>query len=79
MNVVAYQEKENEKIGKRKTEEKKRTTNFKETVCCLSAVKPRKVWQKNGMRGVPRVTRTLGKTNSNFDPTQMGSRTVSPC
>ena len=30
------------------------------------------------VRGVPGVAGTLGKANSHFDPTQMGSGTVSP-
>ena len=29
-------------------------------------------------RGVPGVTGTLGKANSHFDPTQMGSGTAPP-
>ena len=41
MNVIAHQEKEkNEKTktGKRKAKEKRQATNFKEAVCCSSAV-----------------------------------------
>ena len=30
------------------------------------------------VRGVPRVTRTLGKANSHFDPTQTGLGTAPP-
>ena len=31
------------------------------------------------VRGVPGVTGILGKTNSHFDPTQMGLGTALPC
>ena len=80
MNVAAHQEKEKTKTAKRKAGEKRRqATDFKEAVCCPSAV----VQGKNGEKmicvtGVPGVTGTLGKANGHFDPTQTGSGTASP-
>ena len=47
MNVGAHQEGEkNVKAGKREAEERKRTTNFKEAVCCSSVVFQGAAWQK---------------------------------
>ena len=66
MNVTAHQEKEkNERTrtGKRKAgEERKQETDFKEAVCCPSAVVQ---WaaQRKSECGVSGVTGTLGKAN----------------
>ena len=74
MNVATHQEKEkNEKTVKRKAGVKRRQANFKEAACYPSAV----VQGLHGKKmvcvwGVPRVTGTLRKTNSHFDPTQTG-------
>ena len=74
MNVAAHQEEKNEetKTGKRKSvEEGRQATDFKEAVCCLSAVVQGAAQRKMVCtRGVPGVTGTLEKTNCNFDPTQ---------
>ena len=77
MNLVAHQEKEkNEetKTVKRKAgEEKRQTTDFEEAACCPSAVVQGAAREKTACaRRVSGVTGTLGKTNSNFDPTQTG-------
>ena len=50
MNVTAYQEEKNEetKTGKRKAgEERKQVTDFKEAVCCPSAVVQGAAQRKN--------------------------------
>ena len=51
MNVAAYQEKEkNEetKTGKRRAEEeRKQVTDFREAMCCSSAVVQGEAWKKN--------------------------------
>ena len=74
MNVATHQEKEkNEKTGKRKAEVKRRQANFKEAACYPSAVVQGAARRKNALcEGSTRVTGTLGKTNSHFDPTQTG-------
>ena len=76
MNVATHQEKEkNEKTVKRKEGVEKKLANFKEAACYPSAVLQGAARQKNGLcGGMPRVTATLGKTNSHFDPTQTGWR-----
>ena len=83
MNVSTHQEKkknEETKTGMKKTGEGRRQViNFRKAVCCFSAVVQGAVWQKNDSRGVPKVTGTLGKSNSHFDPIQMGSGTAPPC
>ena len=78
MNVAAHQDKQkNEKTGKRKAEEDRpilkrlratllrsfRGLHGKKMVC---------------VRGVTRVTGTLGKTNNHFNPTQAGLGTALP-
>ena len=80
MNVAAHQEKEkNEKSKTGKREERKQATDFKEAACRPSAVVYGTARQKMVcVRGVPRVTGTLGKANNHFDPTRMGSGTASP-
>ena len=61
-------------MGKRKAgEERRHKTDFKDAVCCPSSV----VQGRHGEKivcvgGVLRVTGTLGKANSPFDPTQTG-------
>ena len=75
MNIAAHQEKEkDEKMGKRKAGVERRQANFKEAACYPSAVVQGAAQQKKMVcvRGVPRVTGTLGKACSHFDPTQMG-------
>ena len=50
MNVTVHQEKENNeemKTRKRKAEERRQATDFKETVCCPSAVVQGATQQKN--------------------------------
>ena len=79
MNITAHQEKEkNEKTGKREAgEERKQSTDFKKAACCLSAVVQGEAWRKIYLcEESDGVTRTLGKTNSHFDPTQTGSATA---
>ena len=71
MNVSARQDKEKiEKAGKGEAvEERKQSTDFKEAAFCPSAVVQRAARQKMvGVRGVPEITGTFGKANSNFDP-----------
>ena len=72
MNVVAHQEKEkNEKTGKRKEGVERKQADFKVAACYPSAVVQRTARRKMVcMREVPGVTGTLGKTSSNFNPTQ---------
>ena len=76
MNVAAHQKKNKYKnTGRREAEkEKKRQAiEFKETQCWFCAIVQRTARRKNDwMRGVPRVTGTLGKANSNFDPLYTG-------
>ena len=82
MNVTAYQKKKKEeetKTGMNKAGERRQATDYREAVCCLSAVVQGAARRKKGSRGVPGVTGTVvGKTNSHFDPTQTGSGTASP-
>ena len=74
MNVTGHQEKEkNEKTktGKRRAgEERKRkqATDYKEAVCCSSAVVQGQHSEK--VKGSARVTGTLGKANSHFNLTR---------
>ena len=71
MHVATHQE--NEKAVKRNAGVKRKQANFKEAACYL-------LWSFRGLhsgkmvcvRGVPRVTGTLGKTNNHFYPTQTG-------
>ena len=53
-------------MGMKRTEGRRQATNFREAVYCLSAVVHGAAQQKNGSRGVPRVTGTLEKANSHF-------------
>ena len=72
MYVAAHQEKEKiEVTGKREVgEERKRSADFKEAACCSSAVVQRAARRKNRLcEGSARVTGTLRKANSHFDPT----------
>ena len=68
MNVAAHQEEKNEETGKRKEGGERKQADFKglhgEKMLCV--------------RGVPGVTGTLGKTKSNFNPTQTGLGTAPP-
>ena len=83
MNVTAHQKKKKNdetKEDKSKAGEKKKreqATDFKEAVCCPSAIVQGATERKNEW-GVPRVTGTLGKANSHFDPTQTGLGTAPP-
>ena len=66
--------------GKSKAGEKKKreqATDFKDAVCCPSAVVQGAAKRKNEW-GVPGITGTLGKANSHFDPTQTGPGTAPP-
>ena len=59
--------------------EERKQADFKENVCYPSAVVQRTARRKVVcVRGVPGVTGTLGKTNSNFNPTQTGLGTAPP-
>ena len=82
MKVTAHQKKEKNKETKKGTkkdgETRRQSTDFRKAVCCPSAIVQRAARQKNGSRGVSGVTGTLGKVNSYFDPTQMGSGTAPP-
>ena len=80
MNIAAYQEKEkNEKTSKRKAGEERRQADFKEAACYPSAVVQGLHGEKLVcVRAVPRVTGTLGKANSHFNPTQTGLGTAPP-
>ena len=79
MNVAAHQEEMNEKKGKRKAGEERKQADFKETARYLSAVVQGAARQKMiCVRGVPGVTGTFGKTNSNFNPTQTELGTAPP-
>ena len=79
MNVVAHQEKRNEKMGKKKAGEERKQADFKETACYPSVVVQRAARRKMVcVRVVPEVTGTLGKTNSHFNPTQTGLGTAPP-
>ena len=74
MNVVVHQDKKNnEKIGKKSAEESRQETDFKEAKCCPSVVIQGQHGEKMVCaREVPRVTGTLGRANSHFDPTKRG-------
>ena len=79
MNFAAHQKKKNEKMGKREAEEKIQATDFKEAACYPSAVVQRAARRKMVcVRRVRRVTGTLGRANSYFDPIQTGSGTAPP-
>ena len=64
----------------RESQEKKRQwTEFKEALYCPSVVVQGQYDEKMVCaRGVPGATGTLGKANSHFDQTQMGSGTAPP-
>ena len=71
MNIAAHQKEKNEKMRKRKAGEERRQANFKEAACYPSAVVQGAAQQNLVcVRGVPRVTGTLGKANSYFNPNQ---------
>ena len=78
MNVADHQEKEkNEKTGKRKAGEGRSILKM------LRATLLRSFRGLHGkkmvcVRGVPGVSGTLGKTNSNFNSTQTGLGTAPP-
>ena len=74
MNVGAYQEKEkNEKTGKRETERRKQSINFKKAACCPSVVVHGAIPQKNGLcKEVHKVTGTLRKANSHLTQPKWG-------
>ena len=83
MNITAHQErgmnKGRDDDGMNKARRREKTaTNFREAVCCPSAVVQGAARRKNGSRGVPGVSGILGKANSHFEPTQTGSRTAPP-
>ena len=69
MNIAAHQKKKNEKMDKRKAGEQRRQTDFIEAACYPFVVVQGEIVC---VRGVPRLTGTLGKTNSHFNPTQTG-------
>ena len=74
MNVTAHQEKKKKetKTGKRRPGEKrKQATDFKKP--CATLLQSFRGQHSEKMKGVPGVTGTLWKSNSHFDPTQMGS------
>ena len=82
MNCTAHQEKKKNEETKKRTkkvgERRRQATDFREAVCCPSAVVQGAARLKNGSRGVPGVTGTLRKANSHFDPTQIESETSPP-
>ena len=70
---------EETKTGKRKAGEGRRqATDFKEAVCCPSAVVQGQRGKNGCVRRVPGVTGTLGKFNSHFHLTQTRSGTAPP-
>ena len=75
INVTAHQQ--NEETKGRRKKKRKQATDFKEAVCCPSAVVQGGSIAKKSRR-VPRVTGTLGKAKNHFDPTQTGSGTAPP-
>ena len=49
------------------------TTDFEDIECCLSVAVQRALQKNNGrIKGVPRVTETLGKPNSHFEIIKRG-------
>ena len=71
MNVSAHQEKKNEKTGKRKAgEDRPILKRLRATL--LRSFRGLHGEKMVCVRGEPRVTGTLGKANSHFDPTQTG-------
>ena len=80
MNVAAHQEEKNEKTGKKKAGEQRRQADFKEAVCYSFAVVLGGCTAKKMIcvRGVPGVTRILGKTNNVFHSTKTGLGTAPP-
>ena len=73
MSLAVHQEEKNEKTSKRKAGVERRQADFIEAVCYPSAVVQGAARQKTVcVSGIPGVTGTLGKANSNFDPTQTG-------
>ena len=74
MNVAAHQEKEkNKKTGKKKAGVERRQADLKRLrATLLRSFKGLHGEKMVCVRGVPRVTGTLGKVNSHFDPTQTG-------
>ena len=64
---------------RRRAREERKQADFKEAACYPSAVVQRAARRKMlCVSGVPGVTGTLGKTNSNFNPTQTGLGTAQP-
>ena len=75
MNAVAHQKKKNEKIDKR---ENRRPISKKLCAVLRRSFKVNSGKKMVRVRGVPRVTGTLGKANSHFDLTQTGLGTAPP-
>ena len=79
MNVTARQEKENKetKRGNRRAGEKK-SENRRPVLekLCAALLRSFREQHSEKTKGSARVTGTLGKSNSHFDPTQTGSRTA---
>ena len=80
MNVTAHQEKEkNKKTGNRKAgEERNRPILKRLSAILLRSFRGLHGEKMVGVRGAPRVTGTLGKTNSQLNPTQTKLRTAPP-
>ena len=78
MKVAAHWDKEkNEKTGKRKAGEERKQADFKEAAF-LQSFRGLHGEKMVCVRGVSGVTGTLGKTSSNFNPTQTRLGTAPP-
>ena len=67
MNVASHQEEKNEKTGKRHE-----LADLKLRAAILRSFRGQHGKKMVCVKGVPGVTGTLEKSNSHFDPTQMG-------
>ena len=73
MNVTAHQEKEETKKQEKRKRENRRPIL---KMLCVALLRSFRRQHSEKMKGSARVTGTVGKTNSHFDPTQTGSGTA---
>ena len=79
LNITAYQEKEkNEKASKRGRRKKSPLISKRLRAALLRSIRGQHGKKMICVRGVPRVTETLRKTNRHFDPIPTGSGIALP-
>ena len=76
MNIATHQEKDEKTFKRKAGEDRPILKRLRATL--LRSFRGLHGEKMVCVRGVPGVTGTLGKTNSNFDPNQTGSGTAPP-